>query len=167
MKIKISEKEKFILRVAGIFIRENSVLLHRADFEDLWALPGGGCEYFEVTEEALKREMLEELTAEIEIQSLAFTVENFFHYSQSKIHEIGFYYFAQFAGKSLHFNNVQEFIGIEKILSNQTQYQLHFKWVPLDQLAKYNLKPSFLREKLMNLKSQTTHIVHRDLSPSN
>lgn len=162
MRIKISENQKFALRVAGVFMRGNSVLLHRADFEDLWALPGGGCNYFEETQAALKREMLEELNANIEVQSLAFTVENFFNYSQSNYHEIGFYYFAKFIGESEHFNEVDEFTGVEEQLEGRSNFKLLFKWVPVDQVGKYNLKPSFLKDRLMSVTQQTSHVVHRD-----
>jgi len=163
MRIKISENQKFALRVAGIFMRGNSVLLHRADFEDLWALPGGGCDYFEETQAALKREMLEELNANIDVQSLAFTVENFFNYSQSNYHEIGFYYFTKFVGDSVPLYEADEFTGIEEKLEGRSEFRLLFKWVPVDEINSYNLKPSFLKTKLLNLKQTTTHIVHRDI----
>ena len=37
------------------------ILLHRADYEDFWSLPGGRVEMLEDSREALRREMLEEL----------------------------------------------------------------------------------------------------------
>lgn len=46
MRIAVPDKGKFILRVAGVFIHEDKVHFHRADHEDIWALPGGGCEFF-------------------------------------------------------------------------------------------------------------------------
>ena len=63
MRLDINEKDRFILRVAGIAINNKRVLLHRADFDDFWTLPGGNCEFYEDTEYALQREFFEELQA--------------------------------------------------------------------------------------------------------
>jgi hypothetical protein len=57
MRIDVTPTDKLVIRTAGIFVRNQQVLLHRAEHEDIWALPGGGCEFFEDTKEALTREM--------------------------------------------------------------------------------------------------------------
>ncbi len=103
MRIDVAPKDKFVLRTAGIFLRDESVLLHRAEHEDIWALPGGGCEFFEDTKEALVREMNEELNASIQVNQLAFSVENFFQWNGKRAHEIGFYYLTEFIEAASHF----------------------------------------------------------------
>lgn len=164
MRINVSEKEKFVLRVAGIFMRDNSVLLHRAEHEDIWALPGGGCEFFEDTKSALIREAEEELNATIEVQSLAFTVENFFEWYGAKAHEIGFYYLAKFTGESTRFYNQNEFTGIEQKMEGFEKFRLFFRWFPIEHLQDHNIKPDFLKVRLQSISTDISHIIHRDHS---
>jgi len=61
------------LTVDGILIENGSVLLikRRNDpFKDFYALPGGFVEYGETVEQALEREMMEELSVEVKISSI-------------------------------------------------------------------------------------------------
>ena len=160
MRIAIPDKGKFVLRVAGIFLHEDKVLFHRADHEDIWALPGGGCEFFEQTYQALVREIQEELDAEVDIGRLAFTVENFFELGESKAHEIGFYYLCNFKGASKHLYDKLEFEGIEEKMDGFNKFKLHFLWIPFKSLGDYKIKPDFLLEQLKDLGQHSKHIVH-------
>src|SRR5688500_10937505 len=80
MRLNLSQIERFAFRVGGLAIHKDNVLLHRADFDDFWALPGGGCEFFEESHVALKRELTEELNASVKVGRLLWVVENFFEY---------------------------------------------------------------------------------------
>jgi ADP-ribose pyrophosphatase YjhB (NUDIX family) len=139
MRIMISEDKQFIFRVAGIFLRDQSVLLHRAEDDVVWALPGGGCDFHEDTKSTLVREMLEELNAEVEVISLAFTVENFFEVNSIKAHEIGFYYLARFLGQSEKFYKCDTFEGIEDRMEGVKKHRLYFKWIPFKSLSEYDI----------------------------
>ncbi len=162
VRIKISEKQKFVLRVAGIFLRDGHVLLHRAEHEDIWALPGGGCDFSEDTKAALIREAEEELSAAIEVKSLAFVVENFFEWSGDEAHEIGFYYLAEFKGSSLQFYDKSEFTGVETKMEGFDKFRLFFKWFPVDSLGSLNLKPDFLKTEIPTVGESVRHIVQRN-----
>jgi ADP-ribose pyrophosphatase YjhB (NUDIX family) len=61
MKFGLSNK-KIRIRVAGLVVEENKILLiaHKKGNEIYWLLPGGGVEYQESLDEALKREFFEE-----------------------------------------------------------------------------------------------------------
>ena len=89
---------RFNYRVAGVALHEGAVLLHRAGHETFWTLPGGRCELLERSSDALRREMIEELGAEVEVDRLLWVVENFFEYNAMKGHEIGFYFLMRFIG---------------------------------------------------------------------
>lgn len=162
MRIDISSTEKFVLRTAGIFLRDDFVLLHRAEHEDIWALPGGACDFFEDTKTALIRELNEELGASIQVNSLTFSVENFFEWNGKKAHEIGFYYSAEFTGSAVRFYEQNEFVGIEEKMEGFDKFHLFFKWFPLSSLSKENIKPDFLKTRLSKLRREAVHIVHRD-----
>jgi ADP-ribose pyrophosphatase YjhB (NUDIX family) len=91
----------FLCRVAGVAVHEGRVLLHRSEHDDFWALPGGRIEVGESSTQALRREMLEEVGAEVTVGRLLWVVENFFqHYPLDQSpdtaisidhHEIGWY----------------------------------------------------------------------------
>lgn len=60
----------FRIAVSALLFDEDRVLLaHRRDI-DWWNLPGGGMEYGETVEEALKREVLEETGLLVEVEQL-------------------------------------------------------------------------------------------------
>lgn len=73
-------KRDFIIVVKGVIVRDNKVLLlHRSEKEmensivnrwNAWDLPGGGVQFFETTEKALHREIMEETCLEVELKGI-------------------------------------------------------------------------------------------------
>ena len=61
---------RFNYRVVGIAINDGRVLLHRAETDDFWALPGGRAELMEPASVTLQREMQEELGIEVQVLRL-------------------------------------------------------------------------------------------------
>ncbi|MFD4707452.1 NUDIX domain-containing protein [Gottfriedia sp. NPDC058432] len=84
-----SENRVFNLRVAGIWIENGHVLIHRLATDTIWSLPGGRIQFNEESHLSLKREFIEELGIEVEIDRMMWTVENFFSYKGNDIHEVG------------------------------------------------------------------------------
>ena len=69
---------KHIEVVAAVIRRGNEIFATQrgyGEFKDWWEFPGGKMEGGETPEEALKREIREELNAEINVGSLIQTVE--------------------------------------------------------------------------------------------
>ena len=76
---------KHINVVAAIIIRDGKLFATQrghGEWKDWWAFPGGKVESGETTKDALKREIREELAAEIEVGELLTTVE----YDYPKFH---------------------------------------------------------------------------------
>lgn len=71
--------EKLRVRVCGICLHENKILLvhHKSlgKTGSLWAPPGGGMEYGESAEEALRREFIEETGLMVEVERFLFVHE--------------------------------------------------------------------------------------------
>lgn len=69
---------RFNYRVAGVFVEDGHVLVHRAEPDAFWTLPGGRGEFLEESAETLRREMLEEIGASVRVERLLWVVENSF-----------------------------------------------------------------------------------------
>jgi 8-oxo-dGTP pyrophosphatase MutT (NUDIX family) len=147
---------RFVVRSAGIALRGNHVLLHRSPDEDFWSLPGGRCELNEATNDALRREMQEELGIDVQVERLLWVVENFFEYDGRNCHEIGFYYLMSIADQSPLHDRGDEFLGDEFGLP------LIFKWHDMQELDSLAVYPVFLRKGLRSLPHTVAHVVHID-----
>ncbi|MBP1989813.1 NUDIX domain-containing protein [Paenibacillus eucommiae] len=64
-------------RVCGAIIRDESILMVRIADEDkeFWTLPGGGIEYNETQEEAVIREVKEEVNLDVRVKLKLFEME--------------------------------------------------------------------------------------------
>jgi 8-oxo-dGTP pyrophosphatase MutT (NUDIX family) len=152
---------RFNYRVVGVAIHNGSVLVHRADHEPFWTLPGGRAEHGETAEETIRREMLEELATDVQVVRLLWFVENFFDYDGLSHHEIALYFLIRFppASTPLTTNAFERLDG---------DVHLRFKWFPLsqEQLACLPLLPAFLAKGLTDLPVSLVHLVQRDEAPS-
>jgi 8-oxo-dGTP pyrophosphatase MutT (NUDIX family) len=152
------DNRQFDYRVAAIAIQRDHVLLHRAEPDDFWALPGGRAEFGEESSVALSREMLEETGLSISIKRLVWSVENFFGLAGRHHHEIGFYFLVEFEDReSPKLDVAAEFYGYE-----EDGPRLIFRWFPLNALIGVRLYPSFLQTSLNALPTSITHIVQKD-----
>ena len=93
------EGYKLNIRVAGIIIHNNKILTHRDINKDHYCLPGGRIEIGETSEQAIKREIKEELGKDVEIIEYKSTIENFFEFENNKYHEIYFLYKIEFVNE--------------------------------------------------------------------
>jgi 8-oxo-dGTP pyrophosphatase MutT (NUDIX family) len=143
---------KFIYRVAAVIIDQNRVLLHRAEGDSFWALPGGKPEMMEISSDALQRELREELGTEVQIERLLWLVENFFTYHKRDHHEIGFYFLAHLPQGSPFLASEGPFNGIERFETKES-FRLIFQWFSLDpySMKKVDIRPAFLNENLLHL----------------
>jgi ADP-ribose pyrophosphatase YjhB (NUDIX family) len=152
---------RFNYRVVGVAIHNDTVLLHRADHEPFWTLPGGRAEHGETAEQTITREMAEELAADIHVDRLLWVVENFFEYDGLSYHELALYFLVRFRPGSAPLDS-EAFDGVE------SDMPLRFRWFPLqrDALVALPLLPAFLPEGLTALPRSVVHLVHRDTPPS-
>ncbi|EJE51696.1 ADP-ribose pyrophosphatase [Acidovorax sp. CF316] len=145
------------LRAAAVIERAGQVLLHRAEGDAFWALPGGGIEPGESAGEALVREMQEELGLVVAPGALVCVVENFFTYQGMAYHETGLYLQVQPQPGGLLDQSPGPYEGVEG------RRRLEFAWFDRTALAGLDLKPPFLREALSRERHPgVLHIVYRD-----
>ncbi len=141
---------RFNYRVAGIVIQNGRLLVHKGIKETFWALPGGRCEWMEMSAMTLEREFVEELNVKVSVGKLAFFAENFFEYNGEKTHELGLYYPVTPLGK---------LPTVEKWEVFESNTLFIFKWVELEELAVLDLKPAFLKKYMQNLPQNMVHVV--------
>lgn len=149
---------RFNFRVVGVAVHNNQVLLHQAEGDVFWSLPGGRAELGESAEQTLKREMREELEIDIEVVRLLWVVENFFVYDTKNYHELSLYFLMQFPESSQYMNQLGPYKCAE------AGSDLIFRWFSntFEALAALPLLPSFLQTELQRLPESTRHVVHRD-----
>ena len=152
---------KFYFRAAGIALHDDHILLHRAEDEDFWSLPGGGVEIGEFAPETHVREMREELDADVKVGALRFVVENMFVYREKQYHEICLYFEIAFAPDSPLLQKAAAHSGIERYF-RATEFALIFEWVPLAELSSHDLRPTPLIELLMTPLDGIRHVLNRD-----
>lgn len=148
---------RFNYRVVGVCIEAGNVLLHKAERDDFWSLPGGRCEILESSDVSLEREMQEELHVEVGVGQLLWMVENFFKYNGAPFHELALYYAVTLPDENAYSDRQRTYKGVEDDLA------LLFRWFPVDSLADIRLFPSFLKEGLRNPPLHPQHVVHTDI----
>ncbi|WP_129690569.1 NUDIX hydrolase [Gottfriedia acidiceleris] len=146
-----SNNKVFNLRVAGIWIENGHVLIHRLASDTIWSLPGGRIKINEESHLSLKREFNEELGIEVEINQMMWTVENFFSYKGNDIHEVGLYYKIKSENKLSN--------SMNELFYGKEDNRLIFKWVSLENLEEIELYPEFLRKKLKEVSTENHFIV--------
>jgi len=148
---------RFNYRVVGVAVHENSVLLHQGEGDVFWSFPGGRAEFGEEAEETLKREMREEIAAEVEVVRLLWFVENFFTYAEKRYHEIAVYFLMRLPLTSEYLVGPGPFLG-----KDAEGTKLKFQWFPqqIDVLSNLPLLPSFLQTAVLKPPESVEHIVH-------
>ena len=120
--------EKKTVRVVAALIREGGRVFATqrgyGDYKDWWEFPGGKIEPGETAEAALRREIREELAAEIEIEEYITTVE----YDYPKFH----------LSMDCFWCRVRE--GELKLLEHEAA-----RWLPLDDLLQVKWLPADLK----------------------
>ncbi|WP_052098183.1 NUDIX hydrolase [Paenibacillus stellifer] len=87
-----TDEHVFSYRVAGILIRNGSVLLQKPVHDPGYVVPGGHVGFGETNEETLIREFREELAADITVNGLRWVGEIFFPWGGKPCHQICLYY---------------------------------------------------------------------------
>lgn len=147
---------RFTVRIVGIAIDRNRLLIHRTDDMDFWALPGGRAELLEPSPETLRREMQEELDTDVTVERLIWIAENFFEFEGKSVHELGFYYLMSLPIDSPLRDHNDTFFG------HEGEMPIIFEWHPIDDLENIVLYPTFLCAGVKSMPNETTHIVHVD-----
>ena len=116
---------KTIEVVAAVIRKDDKIFTTQrgyGEWKDWWEFPGGKMEPGETPEEALKREIREELSTDISVDEFLCTVE----YDYPKFHLVMHCYMCSLLTDSLHLNEHEaaKWLGREELTS--------VKWLPAD-----------------------------------
>ena len=140
------------IRVGAIIIKDNKVHMVKNNRDDYYYSVGGRIQFGETAEQAVKREIKEELGCEMEIDRLGFICEAYFYGTigddqERLIYEPAFYFYMRvpdgfdLKGKTFLEDGTPEYL----------------EWVPLD--TDKVLYPEFFKTELKHPVRETRHIV--------
>ena len=133
---------RFNYRVCGVIIRDEKLLAMQDGVVPYSYLPGGRVQLHETAEDAILREIREEMNLEARIIRPLWFNQAFFTEDTSgeRFHEICIYYLLELPGITDH-----NFSFMEKGRRNS------FEWIPFEKLKGRYLYPEFIKERIWKL----------------
>lgn len=153
-----TEENIFSYRVAGILIRDGKVLLQRPADDTGYSFPGGHVSFGETNKETLEREFKEELSTDINVDSLQWVAEIFFPWGDKRCHQICLFYHISLCDEtqialSGTFNAVDEL--------DRDKVDLELSWIPLEEIKDIELYPINAKEKLLKISNQIEYFIDK------
>lgn len=155
IKIK-SEQGSFKFRVCGVLQYQNKFLVQKIESNDFYSYPGGHVEIGENTDEAIDREMNEELPYKFKINRVLSIMQNFFSYENLVFHELDYWYLLD-AGEEL---NTEDCEVIEN--DKGELKKLEYKWLTIDELQVADVRPDIMKKLLKNIDKVPMYYINND-----
>ena len=133
----------FGVRATALIVEEGKLLV--VEDEDGFYTIGGAIQVGERTEEAVIREVKEELGVKAQAGQLAFVVENRFEQDGVSYHNIEFHYLV-------------DLLGDAPLTMQEDEKRQPCEWIDLDKLEDFQLVPAFLKTALPDWDGQLRHI---------
>ena len=133
----------FGVRATALIVKDNRLLV--VEDEDGFYTIGGAIQVDEATEDAVVREVKEELGVASKAVQLAFIVENRFEQAGVHYHNIEFHYLV-------------DLLEDAPLIMQEDEKSQPCEWIDLDQLQNIQLVPAFLKTALPNWDGQSRHI---------
>lgn len=145
--------EWFRYKSAAIIIEDGCVLLAYNSYDNHYYLIGGKVQINESSEEAVRREVLDETGIYYDIDRLCIINENFFVGKSKSLnnlncHELVFIYLMKSRG-SKELDSDSYTLGVKE--------EMH--WIPVNELDNYIVYPTFLKDYLEDMKDGILHLV--------
>lgn len=138
----------FGVRATALIMKDDKLLLTR-DLQGKYYTIGGAISVGELSSQAVCREVLEELGIRVEVDALAFVVENHFCQDGVNFHNIEYHYLV---------TPLEE----PPLTMLEGQVTQPCEWIAVNDLVRVNLVPEFLKTALPAWSGQIKHIVNRD-----
>ncbi|SDO09924.1 ADP-ribose pyrophosphatase YjhB, NUDIX family [Psychrobacillus sp. OK028] len=145
---------RFNYRVAGLLVHDEKLLIMQDKGQPYYYVPGGRIRMNEKSEDAVKREIKEELGIEVNVNRMLWVNENFFKEETflEQFHEVCFFYLLELKDEEVLKK------GSEFVVDENGKIHTYY-WKSLDEINNINLYPQFLKEKMSELPLHIKHIV--------
>ena len=150
-----TENGVFNHRVAAVIINDNKVLAQKNTKTNEYYLVGGRVKFEESTEDALIRELDEELGITVTDIKPLWINEAFFIDENKKFHEICMYYFVDIS--KTNFNRFEDIF--QTLEGNKINT---YEWLNIDSLDNITLYPRFLKDEIKNQNKTLKLIVTKE-----
>ena len=147
-----TERGRFNYRVSAVIIRNGCLLTMQDNAYSYSYLPGGRVKMGETAEQAMQRELMEELHADLPVLRPLWFCQDFFTEEDTgeRFHEICIYYL------------IDGSVLPEVPFSYPESARINsFSWSPLSSLKEMHLYPDFIREKLFPLPEHLEMIIEQ------
>ncbi len=143
-----TEMGVFNYRVAAVIINDNKLLAMKNKNTPYYYLPGGRVTLHESAENAIQRELKEELGINANTVKPLWFNQAFFmeDVSKEKFHELCIYFLVDVSDTELI--TKQQFFGQEK------RNKEFFEWLDIDSLQNQYIYPMFIKERINRLPTQ-------------
>lgn len=142
----------FTYRVAAIIIKDNKLLMVKHEDYPCYYTVGGKVRINETSEEAVVREVYEEIGIKLQIDRLSIIQERFFQIKGEQHHEIVFYFLMK--------DNPSLDLSCRSFTDQGPEESLH--WLSLESLDKTYLIPEFFKTKLLGNRIGIEHIISKE-----
>lgn len=146
-----TEEGRFNYRVCAMILQEGKILAMKDQSSPYYYLPGGRVRLHEAADDALLREIREELGIEAKIIRPVWLNQGFFQedVTGERFHELCVYYLMDISGTDL-FSRGETFMWQEGSRTHT------YTWLPLEALEGEYFYPKFLRRKIFHLPEHLT-----------
>ena len=147
----VAGDNKFNFRVCGIFLREGKILAMHDERSPYFYLPGGRVKLGETAEQAILREMAEELHITPQILRPLWLNQGFFteDVDSLRYHELCLYFLLDASGTDLSARG-------ESFTLHEGEHTHVFQWLPLERLREEYFYPVFLKTEIFRLPESFT-----------
>lgn len=152
-----TDQGRFNYRVCGMIIHDGKILAMRDQRSPYYYLPGGRVQLGETVEEAVLRELREELGVDAKIVRPLWFNQGFFteDVSGERYHEICLYFLMDISHTDLLSKG-------EKFILRENDHRHIFEWLEFNRLKNEYFYPIFLKEKIFDLPETLTIIENYD-----
>lgn len=158
VKFKVENKE-FTMRSAGIILNNGKVLFQKRKGDKFWALPGGKVELMEKSEDAIVREIEEELNIKnAKVERLLYLNELFFNFKGTDVHQIAFYYLVSLPEDSYVIEKEGVWDGVEE------DKDIIYTWLELSNIENELIQPLFLNKELQEITPVFKHLIQDEIN---
>ena len=143
---------KFSARAVGVIKNNNQILFQKRKSDKFWALPGGAIGTLERSKDVVVRELEEEIgIKDVKVIRPLWFVEYFFEFDNLKQHQY-------IIGYLLDIADDNEIITKDIIEGIEEGKNIIYKWINIKDIKNSNIKPDYLKEKLINMKNEFEYI---------